>query len=307
MSRSCHSATFSSPTSAADRTTRASPQMRSETTGFRLCGIADEPFCPRPNGSSTSRTSVRARWRTSSANFSSDAAASASALSSSACRSRWRICVDVGAGSSPRRSHAIRSTSGSVAEYVPTAPESFPTRSPSSARSTRVRSRSSSNAQPASFSPNVVGSACTPCVRPIVSVIRCSSARRDDRGERAVDAFDDQPARLLDLQRERRVEHVGGRQPVVEPAPVLAEPLGDGVDERRDVVVRPLLDLAHALRRRRDRGVPDRLRRLGGHAADLGPRVERGELHLEPALQLSLLRPDPGHRRTGVAGNHRPD
>ena len=29
--------------------------MRSATTGFRLCGIADEPFCPRPNGSSTSR------------------------------------------------------------------------------------------------------------------------------------------------------------------------------------------------------------------------------------------------------------
>ena len=166
------------------------------------------------------------------------------------------------------------------------------------------RSRSSSNAQPASFSPNVVGSACTPCVRPIVSVSRCSSARRDDRGERAVDAFDDQPARLLDLQRERRVEDVGGREPVVEPAPVLAEPLGDRVDERRDVVVRPLLDLAHALRRRRDRGVPDRLRRLGGHAPDLGPRVERGELDLEPPFELSLLRPDPGHRRTGVAGDH---
>ena len=37
--------------------------------------------------------------------------------------------------------------------------------------------RSSSNAQPASFSPKVVGSACTPCVRPICSVARCSSAR----------------------------------------------------------------------------------------------------------------------------------
>ena len=42
------------------RTTRASRQIRSETIGLRLCGIADEPLCPLPNGSSTSRTSVRA-------------------------------------------------------------------------------------------------------------------------------------------------------------------------------------------------------------------------------------------------------
>ena len=61
MSRSCQSATFSRPVTAAPRTTRASPQIRSETIGLRLCGIADEPFWPLPNGSSTSRTSVRAR------------------------------------------------------------------------------------------------------------------------------------------------------------------------------------------------------------------------------------------------------
>ena len=35
----------------------------------------------------------------------------------------------------------------------------------------------------------------------------------------------------------------------MEPAPVLAEALGDGVDERGDVVVRLALDLGHALRR----------------------------------------------------------
>ena len=61
MSRSCQSATFSSPTVAAARTTRASPEMRSATTGLRLCGIAEEPFCPLRNGSCTSRSSVRAR------------------------------------------------------------------------------------------------------------------------------------------------------------------------------------------------------------------------------------------------------
>ena len=63
MSRSCHSATFSSPTWALPRRTRARPQIRSLTTGLRLCGIALEPFWPLPNGSSTSRTSVRCRWR----------------------------------------------------------------------------------------------------------------------------------------------------------------------------------------------------------------------------------------------------
>ena len=46
MSRSCQSGTFSRPTSAAARTTRARPEMRSATFGLRLCGIADEPFMP---------------------------------------------------------------------------------------------------------------------------------------------------------------------------------------------------------------------------------------------------------------------
>src|SRR5512133_1195770 len=61
MSRSCHSATSSSPTTEAARTTRARPQSRSATTGLRLCGIAELPFWPRPKGSWTSPTSERER------------------------------------------------------------------------------------------------------------------------------------------------------------------------------------------------------------------------------------------------------
>ena len=53
---------------------RARPQMRSHTIGFRLCGIAEDPFWPAANGSNASRTSVRWRWRISSANRSSDGA-----------------------------------------------------------------------------------------------------------------------------------------------------------------------------------------------------------------------------------------
>ena len=107
MSRSCQSAHVLEPDERATaRTTRASPEIRSATFGFRLCGIADEPFIPVANGSSTSRTSVRARWRISVAKRSSDVATSASVESSSACRSRAITCVETGSGSSPSRSHA---------------------------------------------------------------------------------------------------------------------------------------------------------------------------------------------------------
>ena len=126
------------PTTLAARTTRASPQMRSATFGLRLCGIADEPFIPRANGSSTSRTSVRARWRISVAKRSSDEAQIASVASSSAWRSREITWVDTGSGSRPSRSQAMRSTSGSIAAYVPTVPESCPTRQAASARSRRA-------------------------------------------------------------------------------------------------------------------------------------------------------------------------
>ena len=48
MSRSCQRALFSKPTAAYPRKRRAIPQRRSERIGFRLCGIAEEPFWPRP-------------------------------------------------------------------------------------------------------------------------------------------------------------------------------------------------------------------------------------------------------------------
>ena len=46
MSRSCHSATFSSAAMALPRSSRASPTICSQPIGLRLCGIADEPFWP---------------------------------------------------------------------------------------------------------------------------------------------------------------------------------------------------------------------------------------------------------------------
>ena len=70
MSRSCQSGMPSITGTTWARTMRASPAMRSETIGFFLWGIALEPFCPLPNGSDSSRTSVRWPCRTSSANAS---------------------------------------------------------------------------------------------------------------------------------------------------------------------------------------------------------------------------------------------
>src|SRR6184192_4034342 len=84
MSRSCHSATFSSAASALVRTRRARPQIRSASSGLRLCGMALEPFWPSPKGSRASSTSVRWSPRTSRAIFSSEAAATASIAQNSA-------------------------------------------------------------------------------------------------------------------------------------------------------------------------------------------------------------------------------
>ena len=115
MSRSCQSATFSSAACAFPRITRASPEIRSHTTGFRLCGMALEPFCPSANGSWTSRTSVRARCRISVAIWSSVEAMIASDAMNSACRSRWITWVEASAGRRPSLAQTSSSTRGSTA------------------------------------------------------------------------------------------------------------------------------------------------------------------------------------------------
>ena len=172
------------------------------------------------------------------------------------------------------------------------------------ARDARARSRSSSNAQPASLSAERR--------RLGVHAVRAAHLERaavllgprDDDGERAVEPVEDQRAGLADLERERRVDDVGGGEAVVEPAALLAELLGDRVDEGGGVVVERRLDLGDPLRRRR-RGLRlERARGLRGHDAELGPGRRGRELDLEPGRELALVRPDPGHGRAGVAGDH---
>src|SRR5215211_766893 len=127
---------------------------------------------------------------------------------------------------------------------------------------------------------------------------------RNDGAKGTVDACEHERAGLSDLERERRVEHVRRREPVVEPAALGPEPLGNGVDERGDVVLRPGLELRDPLRRGRNRAGAY----LGGvfrrNASELRPRVDRGELDVEPARELVLLRPDPGHFGPRIALDH---
>jgi len=73
------------------------------------------------------------------------------------------------------------------------------------------------------------------------------------RCEGAVEPAEDQRAGFAHLERERGVDHVGGRETVVEPATLLPELLGDGIDESRRVVLERRLELGHPLGRRRGR------------------------------------------------------
>ncbi len=74
------------------------------------------------------------------------------------------------AGRSPSFLHTYASTFGDKCACVPTAPEIFPTAMTSRARRRRSSARPNSSYINAIFRPNVVGSAWTPCVRPIIGV-----------------------------------------------------------------------------------------------------------------------------------------
>ena len=221
MSRSCQSATFSSRGLgvAAQHAREAGDAARS-MIGLRLWGIALEPFCraaerllglARPRcaaGGGPRSRSARARRRR--------------ARSPAAARRGGRAattCVETGSRSSPSRA-STRARS----------------RAPSRVGADRARDRAdrhlrerplqaaprcgaASKAKPASLIPNVVGSACTPCVRPTQTVSACSRARSASAVDELARAGDDELAGRAQLQRERRVEHVGGRQPEVDPAP----------------------------------------------------------------------------------------
>ena len=96
-----------------DRVALVRHRRRALLAGARTAPAPRAPRCGRGAGSRP-RT-ARARWR--------GGRARRGAPRGGRAGSTW---VETGSGSRPRRSQAIRSTSGSVAAYVPTAPESLP-------------------------------------------------------------------------------------------------------------------------------------------------------------------------------------
>ena len=118
------------------------------------------------------------------------------------------------------------------------------------------------------MSPKVVGSAWMPWLRPMVGVSLCSNARRFSTASSASMSRDQQVRRLLQLHRQRGVEHVGAGHALVQPAPLgpelLAGPGQEGdhvmLGDRLDRVDRVDVDLAERVARRRPRGSSPRPR-----------------------------------------------
>ena len=222
MSRSCHSATFSSAACALPRSTRARPEICSLLIGLRLCGIAERALLAGPErllslahlralqvadlGREPLEAGARERDRP-------------EQLRVAVARRRpaWRLLarepqavehapLELGAGRGVGADRAGDRADRDLLEGAVAA--------------ARVAVRLEREAR--ELEPKVVGSACTPCVRPTQSVSTCSRARRGERPHERVSARDDHLARRAQLQRERRVEHVRGGQPEVDPAPRLA-------------------------------------------------------------------------------------
>ena len=103
--------------------TQVIPRDRHAMFFATLGGIADEPFCPGAKYSSASSTSVRCRWRISTASRSTELAITPRVAKNIACRSRGMTCVETGSTVSPSLSATCCSTKGSMLAKVPTAPE----------------------------------------------------------------------------------------------------------------------------------------------------------------------------------------
>ena len=90
----------------------------------------------------------------------------------------------------------------------------------------------------------------------------------------------------------------------MDPAAFAAELLAQRIDECGRVVIGELFDLGDSLRRRNANMRTNFRHVVGRNDSELRPCFQRGELDVEPAGELALVRPDPGHGRAGVAGDH---
>ena len=305
MSRSCHSATLSRAASALARSRRARPVICSQPIGLRLWGMADDPFCPLANGSSTSPISVFCRPRTSSANFSSEAPVMASAAASSACRSRWMIC-DVTRGAIERQARADLPLDGGLEVRV---------------GAHRARDLADADDVARAQQPLPIALQLLVPERQLqtegdrlgVHAVGASDHRRTamlggavaDGVREVVDVLQQQVAGLVELERQGRVDDVRRGQAEVQPARRRPNALGHRGGERDDVVPRRLLD---GLDPRGVHGplLADVARRLSRDQAVLGHHLGRHRLDAQPGLVAPLIGPDAPHLGGRVARKHHP-
>ena len=146
----------------------------------------------------------------------------------------------------------------------------------------------------------MIGSAWTPCVRPIIGrELVFLRLRRDDLPQ-LLHVVDQDVGRLHHLHGERGVDDVGRGQPFVDVARGRADVFGDVGQERDDVVVGGLLDFVDA------RDLEFGAAFDGGEVFARDPAgFARQDLDLEPDAELVLVRPDLAHRLAAVASNHR--
>ena len=183
--------------------------------------------------------------------------------------------------------------------YVPTAPEILPTAMVSRARSSRSSARPNSSYISAIFSPNVIGSAWTPWVRPIIganlyffaffaTTARSSSRRRSECPPPAPSA----PPAPCRRHRTRSAPRGCGATPGRR-----FRRRWSGTRSRRGWWCFSISRMRSTLNFARRLMVA---RSLRGNL----PRLARQNLDLQPDGELVLLRPDLAHRFPAVSSNH---
>ena len=310
MSRSCQSATSCRPASRLERTTRARPLIVSAEIGLRLCGIADEPFWPGLKPSRTSATSVRWRWRSSTAT-SSHVAATADArpqelgvaVAGDHLRRRHRPQPERVADVALDRRVDVRvraDGAGQLADGDGLAGGPQPGRGPGRAAAPTARPwRRTSSAR----------RGCRGCAR--------SSPCRDGGGrasttvrEQLVGGVEEEVGGVAHRPAQRGVDDVRRRQPVVDPRPgrrrwpscttsTKAATSWSVVRSRSATAATNASSTAGA-RSRQARGVGRR------HDAERGVGLGGQQLDLQPAAEAGRVGPHRRHLRASSSARSRP-
>ena len=213
---------------------------------MRLCGIAEEPFCPGAKYSSASRTSVRCRWRISVASRSIPAAISARVMKYWAWRSRGITWVEIGSGSRP-------SLFGDMG---------LDRRVDVGEGADRARDGAGGDLPARGDEPVAVagefgimpGELQAEGRRLGVDAVAAADGRREfvlegaplQRRQQRVEIGQQQVGRLFQLHREAGVEHVARSHPLMDETRFGADMLGEVGQERDHVVMGLALDLVDA-------------------------------------------------------------